>query len=291
MGRFHLGFNPLMRIPVVSPDPLKRGEGSGPDREGGGPGRPNARPGLTKVYPTPPRPVETPDGTDGPPWEPGRLVFPSLDGPMVRRPGPFGSSRVYPPRWERGRPDGRDHIQSLSVHFQSTCGSTFSPRGPPRAVHIRLWHSTPDGVNHAELCDGHVEIHGPNVIRIKYGGSLGGGPDVSWGGLSNLPSGHSRRGIPCQRRPRPGEKLSGVSAFVGVKGEDIRTLRAKRPEASAVCRKAPGPRPHPVPVSHTQLHAIPMESTYTPHVLHVRGHAQSTYVEPRGPHGVQRRRG
>jgi hypothetical protein len=54
------------------------------------------------------------------------------------------------------------------------------------------------------------------------------------------PSGHSRRGIPCQRRPRSGEKPSGVSAFVGVKGEDIRTLRAKRPEASAVCRKAAG---------------------------------------------------
>jgi len=49
---------------------------------------------------------------------------------------------------------------------------------------------------------------------------------------------------------------------VGVKGEDIRTLRARRPEASAVCRKAAGSSPHPVPGSHTQLHAIPMESTY-----------------------------
>jgi hypothetical protein len=77
------------------------------------------------ILPPGPRPVETPDGTDGPPWEPGRLVFPSLDGPMVRRPGPFGSSRVYPPRWERGRLDGRDHIQS-----------TFSPHGGPHSVHV-----------------------------------------------------------------------------------------------------------------------------------------------------------
>jgi hypothetical protein len=43
---------------------------------------------------------------------------------------------------------------------------------------------------------------------------LGGGPDVSWGGLSDLPSGHSRSASPSspplrQRRPRPGEKPSG----------------------------------------------------------------------------------
>jgi len=134
MGRFHLGFNPLMRIPVVSPDPLKRGEGSGPDREGGGPGRPNARPGLTKVYPTPPRPVETPDGTDGPPWEPGRLVFPSLDGPMVRRPGPFGSSRVYP----HGGNGAVRTVETTFSHFQSTFShmwvhiqSTWTPTCSP----------------------------------------------------------------------------------------------------------------------------------------------------------------
>jgi len=34
-----------------------------------------------------------------------------------------------------------------------------------------------------------------------------------------------------------------------------------------------------------------MQSPWNPRILHVRGHAQSTYVEPRGPHGVQRRRG
>jgi hypothetical protein len=205
-------------------------------------------------------------------------------------------SLVYPSESERARPDGRDHIQSHAVHMQST----FSPRMWPRSVHVKrgspcpgtpgnLWRSTPDGGNHVELCDRHVETRGPKGIRINWGSRRFMGRPLK------PPSGHSRRGIPFptlhQRRPRPGEKLSGVSAFVGVKGEDIRTLRAKRPEASAVCRKAPGPRPHPVPVSHTQLHAIPMESTYTPHVLHVRGHAQSTYVEPRGPHGVQRRRG
>jgi hypothetical protein len=217
---------------------------------------------MTKVYPTPPRPVETPDGTDGPPStgaRPPRLpVEPWMDR-WSAGPGRSGAPESTP----HGGNGAVRTVETTFSHFQTlsdTCGSTFSPRGPPRAVPIRLWHSTPDGVNHAELCDGHVEIHGPK--RIKYGGSLRGGPDVSWGGLSNLPSGHSRRGIPCPRRPRPGEKPSGVSAFVGVKGEDIRTLRARRPEASAVCRKAPGPRPHPVPVSHTQLHAIHMESTY-----------------------------
>jgi hypothetical protein len=50
---------------------------------------------------------------------------------------------------------------------------------------------------------------------------------------------------------------------VGVKGEDIRTLRARRPEVSAVCWKAAGSRPHPVPGSHVE---------YSVHVqFHVRG--------------------
>ena len=129
-----------------------------------------------------------------------------------------------------------------------------------------LWRSTPDGGSHVELCDRHVETRGPKGIRIHWG------VPTFHGAASQT----SRRGIPGGGfRPRPGEKLSGVSAFMGVKGEDIRTLRAKRPEASAVCRKSPGPRPHPVPVSHTQLHAIPMESTYTPRAwpraVHVRG--------------------
>jgi hypothetical protein len=205
----------------------------------------------------PPRPVETPTGQMGP----------------RRSQGDFDGNPAAVLAYPSDRNEPVRMVETTFSHFQTlsdTCGSTFSPRGPPRAVHIRLWHSTPDGVNHAELCDGHVEIHGPK--RIKYGGSLGGGPDVSWGGLSN-----PRRGIPGGGfRPRPGGKPSGVSAFVGVKGEDIRTLRAKRPEASAVCRKAPGPRPHPVPVSHTQLHAIHMESTCTPRAwpraVHVRGH-------------------
>jgi hypothetical protein len=105
-----------------------------------------------------------------------------------------------------------------------------------------------------------------------------GGPDVSWGGLSNLPSGHSRRGIPCQRRPRPGEKPSGVSAFVGVKGEDIRTLRARRPEASAVCRKAAGSRPHPATISHMgdPLSAI-CGSTLSHMWFHMPAICSSTY--------------
>jgi hypothetical protein len=161
-----------MRIPAASPDPIKGGgEGSGPDIEGGwGPGLPMQdlddkslshaspprrdprRDRWVPVGARPPR-LPVPGWTDGPPARAVREL-PSL--PPTVGTGPSGRSRPH------------------SVHFQSTWGSTFSPRGPPRAVHIRLWHSTPDGVNHAELCDGHVEIHGPKVIRIKYGGSLGG---------------------------------------------------------------------------------------------------------------------
>jgi hypothetical protein len=134
-----------------------------------------------------------------------------------------------------------------SVHFQ--------PHVDPHSVHVgvhvrgspcpgtpgNLWRSTPDGGNHVELCDRHVETRGPKGIRINWG----------------VPTFH------------------GAASFVGVKGEDIRTLRARRPEASAVCRKAAGSRPHPVPGSHTQLHAIPMESTCNPRMwpraVHVRG--------------------
>jgi len=108
-----------------------------------------------------------------------------------------------------------------------------------------------------------------------------GGPDVSWGGLSNLPSGYSRRGIPCPRRPRPGEKPSGVSAFVGVKEEDIRTLRARRPEASAVCRKAAGSRPHPATISHMGIHFQPLSaicgSTFSHMGFHMPAICSSTY--------------
>jgi len=84
-------------------------------------------------------------------------------------------SLVYPSESERARPDGRDHIQSHSVHMQST----FSPRMWPRSVHVRgspcpgtsgnLWRSTPDGGSHVELCDRHVETRGPKGIRIHWG--------------------------------------------------------------------------------------------------------------------------
>jgi len=33
------------------------------------------------------------------------------------------------------------------------------------------------------------------------------------------------------------------------------------------------------------------QSTFSPLSVHVCGHVQSTYVDPRGPRGVQRRRG
>jgi len=101
------------------------------------------------------------------------------------------------------------------------------------------------------------------------------------------PSGHSRRGIPCQRRPRSGEKPSGVSAFVGVgrpsgpvpaprrSGSSV-LRRNPKTTASAVCRKAQacpaGSRPHPATVSHTQSIFSPRHVEYSVHVqFHVRG--------------------
>jgi hypothetical protein len=106
-----------------------------------------------------------------------------------------------------------------------------------------------------------------------------GGPDVK------PPVGAFPEGIPFptlrQRRPRPGEKPSGVSAFVGVKGEDIRTLRARRPEASAVCRKAAGSRPHPATISHMGIHFQPLSaicgSTLSHMWFHMPAICSSTY--------------
>jgi hypothetical protein len=62
-----------------------------------------------------------------------------------------------------------------SVHFQFT----FSPLSVHVGFHVRgspclgtsgnLWRSTPDGGNHVELCDRHVETRGPKGIRIHWG--------------------------------------------------------------------------------------------------------------------------
>ena len=103
----------------------------------------------------------------------------------------IGPSLVYPSESERARPDGRDHIQTLSVHVQSTCGSTFSPRGGPRTgVHVRgspcpgtwgdLCRSTPDGGKHVGLCDRHVGTCGPKGIRMRFHGAEAGG-GTGWG--------------------------------------------------------------------------------------------------------------
>jgi hypothetical protein len=160
-----------MRIPAASPDPIKRGRA--PARtvrgRGSGPAECETRTDKSLSHPSPPRRDPRRDRWAPVGARPPRLPVPGwTDGPPARAVRELPS---LPPTVGTG-PSGRSRPHS--VHFQSTWGSTFSPRGPPRAVHIRLWHSTPDGVNHAELCDGHVEIHGPKVIRIKYGGSLGG---------------------------------------------------------------------------------------------------------------------
>jgi hypothetical protein len=94
------------------------------------------------------------------------------------------------------------HFQSLSVHFQ--------PHVDPRSVHVgvhvrgspcpgtpgNLWRSTPDGGNHVELCDRHVETRGPKGIRIHWG------VPTFHGAASQTP----RRGI-----PGGGFLVSGVS--------------------------------------------------------------------------------
>jgi hypothetical protein len=103
-------------------------------------------------------------------------------------------------------------------------------------------------------------------------------------------------GVPGRVKSRP------VSAFVGVKGEDIRTLRVKRPEAnpkttaSTVCRKAAG---MPGRAKTSSSSCQPHSAILSPYSVHVTWNTQSTcnstYVVPharghRGPcGGVQRR--
>jgi hypothetical protein len=140
----------------------------------------------------------------------------------------IGPSLVYPSESERARPDGRDHIQSHSVHFQ--------PHVVPHSVHVgvhargspclgtsgNLWRSTPDGGNHVGLCDRHVETRGPKGIRIHWG------VPTFHGAASPTP----HRGIPGGNSfgyylvsplfvsgVRGRVKSRPVSAFVGVKGE------------------------------------------------------------------------
>ena len=67
--------------------------------------------------------------------------------------------------------------------------------------------------------------------------------------------------------------------------------------ASAVCRKAQacsaGPRPHPVPVSHTQPYSVHIQST-SRGILSPRAIPRTWFhmpVDIVGPRGVQRRRG
>jgi hypothetical protein len=116
-------------------------------------------------------------------------------------------------------------------------------------------------------------------------------------------SGHSSAGIPWvlplvphrlptlrQRIHRPGKKPSGVSAFVGVKGEDIRWSRLPNAPGQAsrgVCKFAgrppacpAGSRTHPVPVSHTQPYSVHAQSILSPHEgprsVHVCGHVRGS---------------
>jgi hypothetical protein len=67
-------------------------------------------------------------------------------------------------------------------------------------------------------------------------------------------------------------KSRPVSAFVGVNGEDIRALRARRPEASAVCRKAAGmPGRVETPSSHCQPHSAILSPCVDPWSVHICG--------------------
>jgi len=84
-----------------------------------------------------------------------------------RGPGRTGAVPVDTPAVGRGRPDGRDHIQSHSVHIQSTYVATYSPRMWPRAVHVRgstwtPWRSTSKGVT-----KGMVEGAGSGMAGVR----------------------------------------------------------------------------------------------------------------------------
>jgi hypothetical protein len=168
-GAFISDFTPLMRIPAASPDPIKRGRGGlrpGPIGRGSGPAECETRTDKSLSHASPPRrdprrdrwaPVDgnpaasssrplNPGWTDGPPARAVRELPTKSCG--LRR-GPDRRPRLSP-AVGRGRPDGRDHIQSHSVHVQST----FSPRMWPRIVHVR---GSTYGVPHAR---GHGGIYG-----------------------------------------------------------------------------------------------------------------------------------
>jgi len=84
----------------------------------------------------------------------------------------IGPLPCLPLRSERGRPDGRDHIQTLSATF-SHVWIHFQTRGGPHSVHVGvhdLCRSTPDGENHVGLCDRHVETMWPEGNTHQLGG-------------------------------------------------------------------------------------------------------------------------
>jgi hypothetical protein len=172
------------------------------------------------------------------------------------------------------------HFQSLSVHFQ--------PHVDPHSVHVgvhvrgypcpgtsgNLWRSTPDGGNHVELCDRHVETRGPKGIRIHWGVPTfhGAASQTSRRGIPG--GGFLVRGVPGRVKSRLGSPPSwgsrGRTSERSGPGVPRRLQSAGRPPACPA-----GPRPHPVPVSHTQLHVIHMESTCNPRMwsrsVHVCG--------------------
>jgi len=158
---------------------------------------------------------------------------------MVRRLGPFGSSRrspaafvgdptavlVYPPRWERGCPDGRNPIQSLvailgplSVHVRGYVW--IHVRGSPWTP----WRSTPKGV-----AKGRVEgAGGPLYLRSEAtrgsaGHSRGSGRHSATG-WTTYPS------VVVPMRFRGGNEVSGSDKNSDKETEDDSEESQNRPD-------------------------------------------------------------
>jgi len=185
------------------------------------------------------------------------------------------------------------HFQSLSVHFQ--------PHVDPHSVHVgvhvrgfpcpgtpgNLWRSTPDGGNHVELCDRHVETRGPKGIRIHWGVPTfhGAASPTSRRGIPG--GGFLVRGVPGRVKSRLGSPPSwgsrGRTSERSGPGVPRRLQSAGRPQGRDPIQ--PLSATWGSTFSHSQPYVDPHSATW--------GSTCQPYVVPhtRGPRGVQRRTG
>jgi len=99
----------------------------------------------------------------------GRVPAPAAPEHKSRGPG---GHRPPPSSTPRNRNEPVQMVETTLSYTQSTFSlrTWIHVRGSPcPGTSGNLCRSTPDGGNHVELCDRHVEIRGPKGIRINWG--------------------------------------------------------------------------------------------------------------------------